>query len=320
MAKGTEKNSSSTSSSAPFEHEALVYRGEADFITGTVPYLLEGLERGEKLCVAVPQPRLGALRDALGTASGEVRFADMSKVGHNPARIISFWLALVAARDEGRSVRGIGEPIWRGRTPEETVECQRHEALLNFAFADLANLRILCTYGADELSPEVIEEVHLSHPWVRGSAGRAASARCDTPGEVSEHFGDPLEPSPANATSLSFDGLRLHLVRRTVAEAASEAGLQQWAVQEIVAAVNEIATNTVKHGGGRGSCRFWSTARAFVCQVDDAGRITDPLVGRIEPSVAGHGGRGLWIANQLCDLVQIRTRTEGTTVRVHRYV
>ena len=29
------------------------------------------------------------------------------------------------------------------------------------------------------------------------------------------------------------------------------------------------------------------------------------------------GGRGLWIANQLCDLVQVRSGAAGTTVRLH---
>ena len=28
-------------------------------------------------------------------------------------------------------------------------------------------------------------------------------------------------------------------------------------------------------------------------------------------------GRGLWLANQLCNLVQIRSSPEGTTVRLH---
>ena len=29
------------------------------------------------------------------------------------------------------------------------------------------------------------------------------------------------------------------------------------------------------------------------------------------------GGRGVWLANQLCDLVQIRSGAAGTVVRLH---
>ena len=43
------------------------------------------------------------------------------------------------------------------------------------------------------------------------------------------------------------------------------------------------------------------------------------LAGRVLPSIHLPGGRGLRIANQLCDLVQIRSTPEGTTVRLHMY-
>jgi two-component sensor histidine kinase len=33
-----------------------------------------------------------------------------------------------------------------------------------------------------------------------------------------------------------------------------------------------------------------------------------------------HGGRGLWMVNQLCDLVQLRSFPDGAAVRVHVYL
>ena len=41
-----------------------------------------------------------------------------------------------------------------------------------------------------------------------------------------------------------------------------------------------------------------------------------PLAGRLRPPPTQEGGRGLWLANQLCDLVQIRSRPGRTTVRL----
>jgi len=50
--------------------------------------------------------------------------------------------------------------------------------------------------------------------------------------------------------------------------------------------------------------------------VHDVGRITDPLAGRVRhgPDDSGHG---LWLVNQVCDLVELRSGDAGTTVRMH---
>jgi anti-sigma regulatory factor (Ser/Thr protein kinase) len=50
--------------------------------------------------------------------------------------------------------------------------------------------------------------------------------------------------------------------------------------------------------------------------VRDPGYIAEPLVGRLRPSAAVEGGHGMWLANQLCDLVQVRSSRAGTTVRL----
>ena len=55
----------------------------------------------------------------------------------------------------------------------------------------------------------------------------------------------------------------------------------------------------------------------MVCEVRDRGRIEEPLVGRRRPEPGARGGHGLWMANQLCDLVQLRSRRSGTSVRLH---
>ena len=44
--------------------------------------------------------------------------------------------------------------------------------------------------------------------------------------------------------------------------------------------------------------------------------LADPLTGRLSPPLDADGGRGLYLVNQLCDLVQVRSSDRGTTVRV----
>ncbi|HSK35434.1 MAG TPA: ATP-binding protein, partial [Actinomycetota bacterium] len=92
------------------------------------------------------------------------------------------------------------------------------------------------------------------------------------------------------------------------------------AAPDLVQAVDELATNSLRHGGGRGTLRIWRDAGALVCEVRDAGRLEDPMAGRERPAAERDRGRGLWMVNQLCDLVQLRSFPEGAAVRVHLYL
>jgi len=62
---------------------------------------------------------------------------------------------------------------------------------------------------------------------------------------------------------------------------------------------------------------MWQDGGTVVCEVQDDGRLhNDPLLGRVHPSVEGSSGRGLWLANQTCDLVQLQSSGHGTAVRI----
>jgi hypothetical protein len=82
-----------------------------------------------------------------------------------------------------------------------------------------------------------------------------------------------------------------------------------------------LAANTFVHTSGPGTLTLWATQSEIICQVNDTGQITDPLAGRLrrDPAAAG-GGHGLWVVQQACDLVQIRTSPAGTAIRLHMYL
>jgi len=109
-------------------------------------------------------------------------------------------------------------------------------------------------------------------------------------------------------------------VRRRVAAAAERAGMGPAEVTDLVTATSELAANSVVHGGGSGTLRLWREEERLLAEVEDRGRIEQPLVGRLRPNLYQEGGRGLWLANKLCDLVQIRSGDAGTTVRLHSLV
>jgi DcmR-like sensory protein len=136
--------------SGGFRHEALLYAGEGDFVRWTSSFIRDGIEAGEPILVIVGAEKIADLRDELGPQSNGILFADMADVGGNPARIIPLWRAFVDEHGPvERPLRGIGEPIWAARGPAELVECERHKARLNLAFADARAFRrcVLTTPG-----------------------------------------------------------------------------------------------------------------------------------------------------------------------------
>ena len=95
---------------------------------------------------------------------------------------------------------------------------------------------------------------------------------------------------------LTFDRESLRAVRRLVASRAAEAGFDSARANDLVLAVNEMATNSVRHGGGAGTLRVWVGTRWLVCEIEDEGHIDDPMVGREEPrpiarTAVGSGSR-----------------------------
>jgi anti-sigma regulatory factor (Ser/Thr protein kinase) len=236
-------------------------------------------------------------------------------VGTNPARIIPAWNDFVTAH-EGRRLRGIGEPIWAERSPDELVECQRHESLLNVAFAESGDFTLLCPYDTTALGHDVVAEACRSHPVIRRNGASVSSD--DYRG--TEAFCGPfatLLPEPPSSSLFGFEAGSLRELRSLVWHRAMDAGLGETRADDAVTAVNELASNSLRHAGGRGVLRIWEADASFVCEVSDDGFIDAPLVGRTRPGFDEPGGRGLWMVNQLCELVQVRSSSAGTAIRVH---
>ena len=303
-----------------FRHDALFYDGPDDFVAKTVPFIREGIDAGEPMLVVVSAEKIDLLTEELDGLADRVRFADMAAVGQNPARIIPAWRAFVLEQQAtDRAFRGIGEPIWATRSPEELDECERHEALLNVAFSGGPAWWLACPYDTSTLPPRVLEEAERNHPHVVQQGVRRPSGSYLGFDGAARPFDRPLPPAPASAVTFRVEpgagGLRE--LRWLVADRASAAGLDATRTDDLVLAVSEVATNSIRHGGGNGLLRIWAEGSTVICEVADAGRIEDPLVGRGRPAPDLGSGYGLWLANQVCDLVQIRTFHDGSVVRLH---
>jgi len=121
---------------------------------------------------------------------------------------------------------------------------------------------------------------------------------------------------PLEARRLEFGLDDLHDLRARVAATATAAGLAPKRVSDLVVAASELASNSVLYGGGRGLVTVWGEDGAVLVEVADAGTITDPGVGKRRPDTRAVHGRGLYIANQLCDEVSIESSSTGTRIRL----
>jgi anti-sigma regulatory factor (Ser/Thr protein kinase) len=125
--------------------------------------------------------------------------------------------------------------------------------------------------------------------------------------------------APAELPSLldrTFGRDEITVVRHQATAALRAAGLDGDRLHGFVLAVNEVITNVVLHAGGHGRIVLWLTGGSAWCTVTDSG-----------PGIPGHflsppempetfkvGGRGIWLAYQLCDEVSVATGPIGTTI------
>ncbi len=293
-------------------HIALLYRDPSEYTSGVDEFVKAGLAEQEPVFVAVPRAQLSLLTQP--TEDSLVSLADMEELGRNPARIIAA-LRVFADQHAGRRVRYLGESLWLGRSRAERSETARYEALLNRAFAD-ADVTMMCLYNAATLPRAAITSARTTHPLLLTDGRQRASRRYAGSDAPSACLTKQLSAPPARAQALAYhDDLRP--VRALVAAAADRARLPAERGTDLVIAASEVAANTLRHTAGGGVIRLWHTAAEVLCQIDDGGFISDPLAGYLRPACDIPGKQGLWLVNQICDLVELRTAESGTSIRLH---
>jgi anti-sigma regulatory factor (Ser/Thr protein kinase) len=295
-------------------HLAYLYDDERDYLSSLSAFVHAGLSSAEPVFVAVPGHRAGLLRERLGAESSLLRYGAMAETGRNPARLIPELHAFLEEHP-GRRARYVGESIWPGRSDAEMCEATRHEALLNLAFATAA-VSIMCPYDVRGLASWVVGGVRRTHPAVLHNGQTQTSSGFAGRGAVPGECEDPLPEPPAQAQVLDYE-TSLGQVRELVSSHCAALGMAADRIINLVIAAGEITANTLRHTSAGGTFWIWHTGEEIICQVRDQGWIADPLAGRQRhsPEDSGHG---LWVVNQVCDLVEIRTsQAAGTIIRLH---
>jgi anti-sigma regulatory factor (Ser/Thr protein kinase) len=300
-----------------FVHEALIYGSEQEFMDVAFPFVTEGLSADEPTLVAVEDRHVESLRAALGGTPTGVTFYAVEQWYETSARTrekFARWAAEHA--DRGRA-RLIGELPWAIGHEAQLRDWARHESVINVAFAD-QRVTIICSYDGQALPAEILGHARSTHPEIVNSGGVSESAAYEDPLEFCRRLDAAVRrPRGEPAIELSFGPDSLSAVRRAMWSFAGTAGLDRTRADELMLAVNEIATNAVVHGRSPATLRIWHVDGEVIVEVSDAGDgIRDVLAGQLMPSPSRPGGRGLWLSRLLCDAVEVRNGS-GCTVALH---
>jgi anti-sigma regulatory factor (Ser/Thr protein kinase) len=301
-----------------FRHDALVYDDVDQLTAIAAPWLLEGLAAGDAAVIAARPGTNGALREAVGDHPGAMV---VERHAFYPARTATAITAVRRFADEhagpGHRVRLVGETDY-GTTAADWREWQAYEAVVNVAFAPTP-LWGLCVVDA-ALPEPILTSVRRTHPALVTAAGRVPNADYVDPAGYLRALPVPDEPLEATPPALADNAITDYTaLRHAVRGLLDSVDGPPDVLEDFLMALDEMASNAVRHGRPPAGVRMWTAPGRLVATVHDSGAgLDDPFAGYGPAHGAdlAHGGMGLWLARQLCDHVAIRRDGDGVSVRL----
>jgi MEDS: MEthanogen/methylotroph, DcmR Sensory domain len=311
------------SATGAFRHRACVYGSDQQFLQTAVPFLAEGLAAGAPVLAVTTPANLELISAALGSSGGEVDYAESAFFGRRPPQRVAafyrYWKNHASGRggnSDSNGVRILAELVWAGRSAREIAAWTRMESALNVVLAP-ASISMICPYDTRTLGPDIVAGALRTHPAQIAGSRLSPSPDFTDPAEfVRSCDTGPLPEPPADTAAFPFDG-DLRGLRRFIADRAAAYGVTGDRADTLVLAVSEVGAYLKNQGPGTAAVRAWEQPGAVVCDFRQPGvSVSDPFVGlrpaRLEPSA----GDGLWLANQVCDRMEIRSGADGSTIQL----
>jgi anti-sigma regulatory factor (Ser/Thr protein kinase) len=296
-------------------HALLRYDSQESLCARAVPYVREGLARGEAVIAVVSAGVEQVLRPALGDDAGQVRWqAGEVSYGRLGAMFEGFRRFLAEQRAAGVPMRLLAQNDTRG-TEQRMAAYLRFEAMANEVYRPYG-YRWACLYDTRAHSAQTLRQVGLVHPRLLEADGR--EIRNDDyldPSAFVARSGSPPPPPAAVQLDLPVTGPgELVVFRRLLRRWADLHELGEHA-GDVVVAVGEVVTNALQHGRPPVRVRAWTADELARVHVHDRGLAPIPATaGYHRPARMLEGGHGLWVARQLADVVTTHTDRGGTTV------
>ncbi|MEU0342127.1 MEDS domain-containing protein [Streptomyces bobili] len=287
-----------------FDHRMTAPGTDEAFLAAALPFLAEGLAAADEpppVAIAAPA-KLDALRDALGADAKAISLVPHTDwytgSAANAVARAAGHLAAHAGPD-GR-IHLLMEPVWNGRagrSPRESAEWLRYEALANLLFAPTSTTA-LCVYDTRTTAPALVAAARRTHP--------DSGAYEDPLRLAAELDATPLPRPPAGARRLpapATDAVRSWAAGHGLGTADAEL------FAEAVTQAASLAPVT--------TTLLWGEAPACICELRLSHRVDDPLAGFVPPpTTTPPPGQGLWFTRQVCAYVDLRPTPEGTAVRL----
>ena len=292
-----------------FAHEAFFFSDDDAVRARVVPFVEEGLSRGEPVFVIVDDPVRGVLAAELGSRIHELAAFTAAKDfwvgGHDT--LAAHQRRMQPLRAAGVPWRLVGEPCWLADPGGEVWS--RFEAVANEASVDYPCYS-LCLHDRRRLSAEVIDAQLRVHPLVWDGDGPVPSSAY----EPTDVFLCEAEPSWYPGS-----GVRTVVVDDLATGPAAVGGwldLRRMGSRgpDVRLAVHELVVNALQ-AAGAAEVSQWDDDGGVVWQVRDSGPgIDDRTAGYVLAVHDLDSGRGLWTARSLADDSSLRCTDEGTTV------
>lgn len=312
MTSGAVRSDGSDDGGPGLLHEGVPFDSPSGLAALLAPRLRTAVTAGGPVVAVLDGNVRDALRAELDPGT-DVEFLDPAEVYKLPAFTVAVrWARLSRQAGTGGRATVVGQQV------EGLPDCgpgywARLDSALNVALHGLP-IAMLCPFPD---TPEVLPLLRSTHRTLLAGGRSEPSETYRDPTDVVAEYPPPPPPDlgpPAAARPFLLDDLAA--LRREIAAVATGGGLAGERVADFVLAVNEIASNSVEHGPGEGTLRLWCDDRQIVAEVTDDGRMTVPFPGLVAPPATGARGRGLWLASELADVLQVWSDVGGTVIRV----
>ncbi|MDN5860332.1 MAG: ATP-binding protein [Pseudonocardia sp.] len=302
-------------------HRCGFYSAQRHLISQVDPIMAAALARDTTVALAVDPQTAETVIDTFGGSEQLVRLSEPGPGCHSGQT-----LAARRARELRELVRDRGPVVMIGQHRSELDGADGSfwtelDAAFGVALADVP-VELTCFYPELPLHQAVLDGARQTHPELLVGGVPVTNAEHQCPRTVLAEYPAP-NPDLLGAPDLQIEcgAWQLNEMRHTVEQALIGVGYGRSRAEDIVLAVNEVATNAVEYGSQDARVHLWldgdGTTEGAVCEVHDHGTLHDPLPGLAAPHSSDPRGRGVWIARQICESLHVWSDSSGTHVRLH---
>ena len=301
-----------------FLHQGCIYGSDAEFLAMAVPFVQDGLRRGEPVLVTTTSANLELLLEVMGPEASKIDYAESAYFGRRPPQrataIHRYWTRHQPTASTG-AVRILAEPVWTGRSRREVAAWKHMEAALNVVLAD-TKIWMICPYDTRVVGADIIEDARRTHPECVVGHRAEPSSQFMAPEEFARSRTSTQPPGIA-ADLFRFEG-DLAAVRRYVLKTATALLRSEDAVAMFGIAVGEAITYLVKQGIDRAVVWVRPAAGRVVCTLHSDQPLDNvhPFVGYWPPGLREQPGDGLWLTNQICEWLDVSSDASGCTIEL----